>query len=93
MVLTIDDEKPREPQIITDNANEAKLTLQEFILGNLDKARCANLLLFIGVLDGNVDFVERALDNGADVNHMMSVEEKRILEVAGYNLTLERNTT
>ena len=93
MGITIDDEKPREPQIITDNANEAKLTLQNFIFNNLNSTRCANLLLFIGVLDGNVDFVERALDNGADINHAMSVEEKRILEVAGYNLTLERNTT
>jgi hypothetical protein len=66
--------------------NEAKLTLQEFILGNLDKARCATLLLFIGVLDGNVDFVERALDKGADINHAMTGQEKRILKMVGYKL-------
>jgi len=72
--------------IVTDNANEAQKVLRNFILENLDKPRCATMLLFIGVLDGNVDFVERALDKGADINHVMTIQEMRILKVAGFNI-------
>lgn len=84
--MSIDDEKPREPQIVTDNANESQKVLRNFILENLDKPRCANMLLFIGCLTDNVDDVTRALDNGADVDHEMTAQEKRILTVAGFNL-------
>ena len=84
--MSIDDEKPREPQIVTDNANESQKVLRNFILENLDKPRCANMLLFIGVLSNNVDDVTHALDNGADVDHAMTAQEKRILTVAGFNL-------
>ena len=66
--------------------NESQKVLRNFILENLDKPRCATMLLFIGCLTGNVDDVTRALDNGADVHHAMTVQEKRILKVAGFNI-------
>ena len=84
--MSIDDEKPREPQIVTDNANESQKVLRNFILENLDKPRCATMLLFIGCLTGSYDDVKQALDNGADLNHAMTAQEKRILNVAGFNL-------
>ena len=65
---------------------DPKETLLNFVLSNLDKPRCAQLLLFIGVFDQNVQQVEQALDNGAHVNHSMTSTEKRILEVAGYSI-------
>ena len=65
---------------------DPKQVLIDFVLNNLDKPRCAQLLLFIGVFDDNVQFVEQALDKGAHVNHSMTGGEKRILEAAGYNI-------
>ncbi len=81
--MNIDDEKSREPQIVTD---EAQKILRDFILENLDKPRCANMLLFIGCLTDSVDDVKQALDNGAGVDHIMTVEEKTILKAAGFNI-------
>ena len=63
-----------------------KQTLINFILDHLDKPRCAQLLLFIGIFDQNVQLIEQALDKGASVNHSMTGGEKRILEVAGYSI-------
>ena len=65
---------------------DPKQVLLNFILGHLNKPRCAQLLLFIGVFDQNVQLVEQALDKGASVNHSMTGTEKRILEVAGYSI-------
>mgnify|MGYP001490519875 CR=1 FL=1 len=65
---------------------DPKQVLIDFVLNNLDKPRCAQLLLFIGVFDDNVQFVEQALDKGAHVNHSMTGGEKRILEAAGYSI-------
>ena len=84
--MNIDDETPHEPQNIIDNANEAKKVLRDFILENLDKPRCANMLLFIGCLTNSVDDVGHALNNGADINHVMSEQELRILKVAGFDI-------
>lgn len=63
-----------------------KQALLNFVLNNLDKPRCAQLLLFIGVFDDNVQQVEQALDKGASVNHSMTSAERRILEAAGYSI-------
>ena len=69
-----------------DNSEDPKEALLQFVLNNLDKPRCAQLLLFIGVFDQNVQQIEQALDNGAHVNHSMTSAEKRILEIAGYSI-------
>ena len=66
-----------------------KQALLNFVLDNLDKPRCAQLLLFIGVFDDNVQLVEQALDNGAHVHQCMTIAEKRILEVAGYSMPIQ----
>ena len=72
---------------MTQDTNEdPKQALLNFVLNNLDKPRCAQLLLFIGVFDQNVQLVEQALDKGASVNHSMTGGEKRILEAAGYSI-------
>ena len=72
---------------MTQDTNEdPKQALLNFVLNNLDKPRCAQLLLFIGIFDDNVQQVEQALDNGAHVNHSMTGGEKRILEAAGYSI-------
>ncbi len=70
----------------SENAEEAQKVLRDFILENIDKPRCATMLLFIGCLTGSYDDVKQALDNGADVDHVMTVQEKRILKVAGFNI-------
>ena len=70
----------------SENAEEAQKVLRNFILENIDKPRCATMLLFIGCLTGSYDDVKQALDNGADVDHVMTVQEKRILKVAGFNI-------
>lgn len=64
-----------------------KQALLNFILDHLDRPRCAQLLLFIGVFDENVQLVEQALDKGARVNHSMTDGERRILEAAGYSIS------
>ncbi len=81
--MAIDSDK-----IINDSANaeQAQKVLRNFILENIDKPRCATMLLFIGCLTGSYDDVTQALDNGADVDHVMTVQEKRILKVAGFNI-------
>ncbi len=81
--MAIDSDK-----IINDSANaeQAQKVLRNFILENIDKPRCATMLLFIGCLTGSYDDVKQALDNGADVDHVMTVQEKRILKVAGFNI-------
>ena len=69
-----------------DIEQDPKQALLNFVLNNLDKPRCAQLLLFIGVFDENVQLVEQALDKGASVNHSMTGGERRILEAAGYSI-------
>lgn len=72
---------------MTQDTNEdPKQALLNFVLNNLDKPRCAQLLLFIGIFDDNVQQVEQALDNGAHVNRSMTGGERRILEAAGYSI-------
>ncbi len=65
---------------------DPKQTLLNFIQDHLDRPRCAQLLLFIGVFDQNVQLVEQALDKGASVHHRMTGGERRILEAAGYSI-------
>lgn len=67
-------------------APDPKQALLNFVLDNLDKPRCAQLLLFISVIDNNVQLLEQALDNGAHVNQPLRGAERRILEVAGYSI-------
>ena len=69
-----------------DIEQDPKQALLNFILDHIDRPRCAQLLLFIGVFDQNVQLVEQALDKGASVNHSMTGGEKRILEAAGYSI-------
>lgn len=69
-----------------DIEQDPKQTLLNFILDHLDRPRCAQLLLFIGVFDENVQLVEQALDKGAHVNQNMTGGEKRILEAVGYSI-------
>ena len=72
---------------MTQDTNEdPKQALLNFVLNNLDKPRCAQLLLFIGVFESNTQLLEQALDKGAHVNHCMTGGEKRILEAAGYSI-------
>ena len=67
-------------------APDPKQALLNFVLDHLDRPRCAQLLLFIGVFDQNVQLVEQALDKGAHVNQPITRVERRILEVAGYSI-------
>lgn len=73
---------------MTQDTNEdPKQSLLNFVLDHLDRPRCAQLLLFIGIFDDNVQQVEQALDNGAHLNHRMTGGERRILEAAGYSIS------
>lgn len=65
---------------------DPKQVLLNFVLDHLDRPRCAQLLLFIGVFDENVQFVEQALDKGAHANQPITRVERRILEAAGYSM-------
>lgn len=69
-----------------DLSQDPKQVLLNFVLDHIHMPNCAQLLLFIAVFEQNVELVEQALDNGAHVNQPMTGTEKRILEVAGYNI-------
>ena len=57
-------------------APDPKQALLNFVLDNLDKPRCVQLLLFISVIDSNVQLLEQALDKGAHVNQPITRVEK-----------------
>lgn len=65
---------------------DPKQVLLNFVLDHLDRPRCAQLLLFISVIESNTQLLEQALDKGAHANQPMTSAERRILEVAGYSI-------
>lgn len=69
-----------------DTSEDPKQALLNFLLDHLDKPNCVQLLLFISVFEQDLQLLEEALDKGASVNHSMTGVERRILEVAGYNI-------